>query len=351
MWNISHDYTCAPHNCQYRQFALYTLECEFRYSTGLRAYNTEIRGKSSSLRIWKSILFHGKIYRLWLEGKTLSRDNALLKSSRCHRSRRVRSKVSIQRLYPGKVGNRKVWQSEESRKTLSETRGSGASKPAHSAGAGVRVFRSWENTRDIPQGRNELTTRSSESSCCRCRCNFKGVCLSGRVAVTRARENVREIFILHSFLKNIIAIVPSRTSLQISGLRDVEIFLRWQRKTRLLEQKKWSISYYRGPLLQSPLWSVIEVYLLRGDKSATEKRLVMERLETSNFIENFAGCLSTVLHVSRLVCREFVRIHTPEIDSKRDVACQRKFPRIWHSVRSGIRKYDAYFQESNSIMK
>lgn len=78
---------------------------------------------------------------------------------------------------------------------LSANLGGWASKPAHSAGAGVRVFRSWKNTRDIPQGRNELTTHSSESSCCRCRCNFKGVCLSGRVVVTRARKRVRDLYI------------------------------------------------------------------------------------------------------------------------------------------------------------
>ena len=71
----------------------------------------------------------------------------------------------------------------------------------------------WISRRERTSWQHVLT----ESSCCRSRCNFKGVCLSGRVAVTCTCGNVREIFILHSFLKNIITIVPPRPSLHISG--------------------------------------------------------------------------------------------------------------------------------------
>lgn len=77
-----------------------------------------------------------------------------------------------------------------------------------------------------------------------------------------------------------------------------------------------------------------------SEKSAMEKRLVVERLETLNFIENFARCLSRALRVSRLVCRELVRICPPEINSKQDVARHRKFLRFWHARSKKLRKYD-----------
>lgn len=52
-----------------------------------------------------------------------------------------------------------------------------------------------------PAGEKRADNTFSESSCCRCRCNFKDVCLPGRVGVTRARKRPRSLFA--TSLKNI----------------------------------------------------------------------------------------------------------------------------------------------------
>lgn len=306
--HISRRCTYAPHNCQCRNLGnSLCISSKASSSFAIPSLRKLVTARLEEIPRYELCEYGNRSWIPWknissaARRKTFSRDNALVKSSRCHRSRRIRSKVSIQWLYPGKVGNRKVWQSEESRKTLSETRGAARARRRRTPPAPEYVYSDpWKNTRDIPQGRNELTTRSSESSCCRCRCNFKGVCLSGRVAVTRARRNVREIFIPHSFLKNIIAIVSSRTSLHISRRRDIEVRnfplqkLCWQRETRLSEAKRNEADCIIAVSLSHLcLRSVMEVCGV--EKSATEKQLVMERLETPNFIENFAGCL----------CREY----------------------------------------------
>lgn len=94
------------------------------------------------------------------------------------------SKVSIQRLSPGKVGNRKVWQSEESRKTLSGTR-------ARRAGAlrrpRIRVFRSWENTRDIPQ-----REKRADNTFCEIELLSMPMQLQRRLSPRTRRRNARE---------------------------------------------------------------------------------------------------------------------------------------------------------------
>jgi len=113
------------------------------------------------------------------------------------------------------------------------------------------------------------------------------------------------------------------------------------KEKRILEQEEIkqivllrSLSLSRPP---SPLFSFLISYRSMADeKSATEKRLVMERLEIPNFIENFAGYLSRILRVLRLVCQEFVRIHVPEIDSKHDIA-------------ESFRKFDMWSMEFESM--
>lgn len=85
------------------------------------------------------------------------------------------------RLSYGKVGNRKVWQSGKSRKTLSGTRGR-----ANEWASWHTCIQILEKYPGYPAGVERAGNTFSESSCCRCRCNFKGVCCDVR---GREREN------------------------------------------------------------------------------------------------------------------------------------------------------------------
>lgn len=297
-WNVSHGYTCAPRNCQYlaislsRRFALCIPEnasSSFAISAGLRACNTEEKFLPTiCTRIWKSIL-----RVLWknipsvAREKTLSRDNALLKSSRCHRSRRVRSKVSIQRLYSGKVGNRKVWQSEESRKTLSETRGPGATRQAGALrrrrSTCIQILGKYPG---YPAGKEradntflgiellsmpvQLQRRLSPRTCRR---------------NTRTRKRPREIFILpffpqkyhrHRSAENESAYfrAPRRRCEKFSSPNSSLT----KKKSALEREEMKQIVLSHGPAFSFSASLVSYRSFAEGEKSVTGKRLVMERL-------------------------------------------------------------------------
>lgn len=125
-----------------------------------------------------------------------------------------------------------------------------------------------------PAGKKRADNTFSESSCCRCRCNFKGVCLPGRVAVTRSRargdNETSERSSFPVFRKNI----SPRTSLHIlkPDTARARNFLRektlpTRRETRLLKVKQRGEGSY---CFLFSLWSVIGS--AQGEKSVIGKR-------------------------------------------------------------------------------
>jgi len=185
----------CPRNCQYRCSSIHLIypECEheFRYSIGLGA-----RMAASARRKLVASRAEYEDRSCSLEKYTVYGSEEDFSARQCVRE--IESVSSSPRALKGvdtatfPLAKLVTEKCDKARNLVKLSAGLGrASKPAHSVGApGVRVFKSWENIRDIPAGKKRADNTFSKSSCHRCRCNFKGICLSRRIAATL--DNVRD---------------------------------------------------------------------------------------------------------------------------------------------------------------